>query len=160
MQAGARDFRSGQSFDHAVFFDEAVDIHHVFPSDWCKKQGIPASVYDPIINKTLLSSKTNRIIGGSAPSKYLKKLVDGSKGVPPIEPGDLDEYLRTHLIDPELLRSDSFTAFFEARQQALVELVARTTRSPIYRGKGTNEPESDVPDQALDAADDLALAAE
>jgi hypothetical protein len=40
MGEGAIDFRSGQSYGQTVFFDEGVDIHHIFPQDWCKKQGI------------------------------------------------------------------------------------------------------------------------
>ncbi len=40
MKEGATDFRSGQKFDHTVFFGENVDIHHIFPQDWCKSQGI------------------------------------------------------------------------------------------------------------------------
>ena len=31
FRQGACDFRSGQAFDQIVFFDEAVDIHHIFP---------------------------------------------------------------------------------------------------------------------------------
>ena len=33
MKEGARDFRSGQQFDHTVFFGENVDIHHIFPQN-------------------------------------------------------------------------------------------------------------------------------
>ncbi len=38
MNEGAQDFRSGQKFDHTVFFGENVDIHHIFPQDWCKRR--------------------------------------------------------------------------------------------------------------------------
>jgi len=62
MHEGAKDFRTGQQFHHTIFFDENVDIHHIFPPDWCKKQGIPRERYDSIINKTPLSARTNRII--------------------------------------------------------------------------------------------------
>jgi hypothetical protein len=41
MREGARDFRSGQKFDVTVFFDEAVDIHHIFPRAWSEAQKIP-----------------------------------------------------------------------------------------------------------------------
>lgn len=34
MKEGAHDWRSGQKFDHIVFFGENVDIHHIFPQDW------------------------------------------------------------------------------------------------------------------------------
>ena len=82
MKEGAQDFRSGQKFDHTVFFGENVDIHHIFPQDWCKNQGIKPAVYDSIINKTPLSYRTNRIIGGVAPSDYLAKLQSWQPGKP------------------------------------------------------------------------------
>ena len=85
MKEGAQDFRSGQKFDHTVFFGENVDIHHIFPQDWCKKHGIKPSVFDSIINKTPLSYRTNRIIGGVAPSEYLAKLEKGNETTPSID---------------------------------------------------------------------------
>lgn len=90
MKEGAQDFRSGHQFDHTVFFGENVDIHHIFPQDWCKKQGIKPAVYDAIINKTPLSFRTHRIVGGVAPSLYLTKLEKGDKLAPPIDPQRLD----------------------------------------------------------------------
>jgi hypothetical protein len=73
MREGAQDFRSGQRFDHTVFFfGENVDIHHIFPQGWCKSNGFKPAVFDSIINKTALSYRTNRIIGGVAPSQYMQ----------------------------------------------------------------------------------------
>lgn len=135
MTKGAIDFRSGQAFGQAVFFDETVDIHHVFPKAWCenKKNNLSAAQYDTVINKTPLSSRTNRIIGGVAPSDYLKKLetgkVDASGQViePAIAPGTLDEFLVSHAIPVTELRSDDFHAFIAARQLRLLTLVAEVT---------------------------------
>ena len=120
MKEGAQDFRSGQKFDHTIFFGENVDIHHIFPKAWCKRNGIKPSIYDSIINKTPLSYKTNRIIGGVAPSDYLGKLEAGDKETPSIDPARLDGYLATHLINPSLLRSDSFEEFMADRQKKLL----------------------------------------
>ncbi len=74
MREGAKDFRSGQCYDQTLFFDEAVDIHHIFPQAWCDEHKIDVKIYDTVINKTPLSYRTNRIIGGVAPSEYLAKL--------------------------------------------------------------------------------------
>jgi uncharacterized protein DUF262 len=63
MKEGAQDLRTGQRFDHAVFFGENVDIHHIFPQDWCKKNGIKPNIFDSIINKTPLPTGP---IGSSA----------------------------------------------------------------------------------------------
>src|SRR6202034_385815 len=120
---GAQDFRSGQKFDHTVFFGENVDIHHVFPQDWCKKHGIKPSVFDSIINKTPLSYRTNRIIGGVAPSEYIAKLEAGKPTTPAIEGATLDGYLSSHLIDPSLVRADRFEEFMADRQKRLLALI-------------------------------------
>lgn len=125
---GAEDFRTGQPFNHTIFFDENVDIHHIFPKDWCKRQGIPSKVYDSIINKTPLSARTNRIIGGDAPSNYLRKLESEFSANGEHE---LDLRLRTHLIDPAALRSDNFSEFMKSRQAELVRLIEEATGKPV-----------------------------
>lgn len=134
MKEGAQDFRSGQKFDHTVFFGENVDIHHIFPQDWCKTQGIKPAVFDSIINKTPLSYRTNRIIGGVAPSDYLSKLESGNSSTPPIAGEKLDGYLRSHLINPDLLRADSFEAFMEDRQKRLLGLIEQAMGKDAYSG--------------------------
>lgn len=129
MKHGALDFRSGQAYTNTVFFDENVDIHHVFPQDWCRLAGIKPAVYDSIINKTPLSARTNRIIGGAAPSVYLNELERDSGGARPEQ--TLDDRMRSHLIDPSLLRSDDFEAFMRTRQAALVALIESATGKPV-----------------------------
>ena len=59
MKSGAEDFKSGQPYDQTVFFDENVDIHHIFPEAWCKNQKIEPAIYNSIVNKTPLASATN-----------------------------------------------------------------------------------------------------
>lgn len=141
MNEGAQDFRSGQKFNHMVFFGENVDIHHIFPQDWCKKQGIKPAVYDSIINKTPLSYRTNRIIGGVAPSEYLTRLEKGDKQTPTIEPEHLNGYLRSHLIEPAMLRSDDFDAFMADRQRRLLGLIEQATGKAAYVGDIQEEGE-------------------
>lgn len=141
MKEGAQDFRSGQKFDHTIFFGENVDIHHIFPKDWCKNQGIKPDVYDSIINKTPLSYRTNRIIGGVAPSEYLDKLEKGNQSTPPIQRDNLDVYLRSHLIDPSLLRDDMFDDFMADRQKRLLSLIEQATGKAVYGGDSQEEGE-------------------
>lgn len=145
MKEGAQDFRSGQEFDHTVFFGENVDIHHIFPQDWCKGAGIKAKVYDSIINKTPLSYRTNRMIGGVAPSAYLSKLEADNQANPPIARARLDAYLRSHLMDPDLLRVNAFEPFMADRQAQLLALIERATGKAAYVG-GPEEEGQDVED--------------
>jgi hypothetical protein len=141
MKEGAQDFRSGQKFDHTIFFGENVDIHHIFPQDWCKTHGIKPKVFDSIINKTPLSYRTNRIIGGVAPSEYITKLEKGNQATPSIDSSKLDVYLKSHLIEPTLLRADKFADFMEDRQKKLLLLIEQATGKAAYLGTVPEEGE-------------------
>jgi hypothetical protein len=133
MRSGAEDFRSGQPFDQTVFFDENVDIHHVFPEAWCKQKGIKPEVYNSIINKTPLSARTNRIIGGVAPSAYLARLEKGGERIPPIAIERLESILRTHELDVGLMRANDFDSFFNDRRERLLKLIETAMGKPAVR---------------------------
>lgn len=152
MKEGALDFRSGQKFDHAVYFGENVDIHHIFPKAWCEKEGKPKADYDSIINKTPLSFRSNRIIGGGAPSDYLAKLERGGDRDAPIAPKALNKHLATHLIDPALLRGDSFEAFMAHRQARLLELIEGAMGKQAFAGPVVDD--GDEGEDELDAEED------
>ncbi len=166
MAEGAIDFRSGQPFGQAVFFDEYVDIHHIFPQDWCRKRKIEAKVFDTVINKTPLSYKTNRILGGVAPSDYLGRLEKGGKDAPAIDEAALNGYLASHAMDPALLRADDFDGFMADREAKLLSIIAKATGHPIALAQAAainDEPEEgeDVPqdDEGFDLPDAQAEAA-
>jgi hypothetical protein len=139
MKEGAQDFRSGQEFDHTVFFGENVDIHHIFPKKWCESQRPKPAYYNSIINKTPLSYRTNRIIGGAAPSAYLSKLERGTDEVPPISAANLNRYLMSHLISPDLLRADDYQAFMRDRQTKLLKLIEQATGKIVQPGEALEE---------------------
>ncbi|MBB5224239.1 hypothetical protein HNP73_004200 [Amaricoccus macauensis] len=123
MHKQARDFLSGHSYNQTSYFDEAVDIHHIFPRAWCQKNRIARERHDTIINKTPLSSKTNRIVGGDAPSVYLARLPKQGAA----SDAAIDTHLESHLIDPQLLRADNFDGFVGRRQEALLGLIEAAT---------------------------------
>ena len=140
MRAGARDFRSGQSFDDTVYFDESVDIHHIFPRAWCERKEIKRERYDTIVNKTPLTGRTNRIIGGNAPSRYLSALRDAGA----ISDQALDDHLRSHAAEPTLLRADDFNQFYAARREQLLRLIETVIEQRTYRGEDVDEPVGEV----------------
>ena len=159
MKEGAKDFRSGQAFDHTVCFGENVDIHHIFPQDWCRQKGLKPEVYDSIINKTPLSYRTNRRIGGAAPSEYLAALERGDSRTPGITPAQLDAYLVSHLIDPALLRANNFDAFMDDRQAKLLALIEKAMGKAAYRADVADEGETEErDDETIEAEMTMATA--
>ena len=140
MSRGCKDFKTNRATDIMTFFNDQIDIHHIFPKRWCKTQGIAPTVYNSIVNKTPLSRASNISIGGDAPSVYLRR-IEEQEGVSSVV---LDEILRSHLINPEHLRNDDFESFFEERMQALSEIIATAMDKPVVMETGTDEPERDI----------------
>ena len=99
----------------------SLDIHHIFPEDWCKKQGIVYATYNSIVNKTPISYKANRKIGGVAPSVYLPRL-QGEKLVG-LDDAAMNAVLHTHQVPAEFLRKDDFYGFYAARKASLLQLI-------------------------------------
>ena len=123
------DFRTGEPIDVQMYFDDKIDIHHIFPRDYCKKVGIEAKYYDSIINKTPLSARTNKIIGGKAPSVYLQSLVQQTG----IKEDRIDQILTSHVIDMDAIKSDDFQTFFSKRREALLQRIENATGKKILR---------------------------
>lgn len=127
LQHGAVDFMTGQSMDFVTFTEQAVDIHHIFPADYCQKEGYDKDRWNSIINKTPITARTNRVVGGSAPSKYLEKIErDGH-----VTREDLDRFLSTHLVDVDAMRRDDFDSYFIERAKGLLGLVSTAMGKPV-----------------------------
>lgn len=129
MRDGGRDFRTGEPIEAQTFFDDKVDIHHIFPEKWCREAGLEPGTYNSVINKTALSARTNRQIGGRPPSQYLPT-IEKSAGVASAR---MDEILRSHCIEPAVLRADRYWDFFAQRAEALLERIEGATGKTITR---------------------------
>jgi len=138
----ARDFISGAEMDFSTFSDEKIDIHHIFPKDYCIKQGYDKRKWNSVVNKTPISASSNREIGGYAPSVYLGKLE--KKGS--VTSADLDGYVESHWINHELLRADDFQNFIIDRAKKLLCAIETAT------GRTISGKDSDEVQQAFGAA--------
>lgn len=109
---------SGQDMGIALYLQESTDIHHIFPQDYCQKQGLPKTKWNSVINKTPIYAATNRSIGGRAPSAYIQTI--RNKG---LSENEIDEALSSHNINPTLLKTDEFDAFIIDRAKRILNLI-------------------------------------
>lgn len=130
----ARDFISGAEMDFTTFSNEKIDIHHVFPKDYCIKKGYNKRIWNSVVNKTPISASSNREIGGYAPSVYLGRLE--KKGS--VSADELDGYVESHWIDHHLLRADDFQGFIIDRAKKLLLAIENATGRTIS-GKDSDE---------------------
>ena len=132
MKSGAADWRTSKTLTLADWHSEKTDIHHISPKRWCERvadPNVPDRLLDSIINKTPIDAKTNRIIGGNAPSRYLPKLWESN--------GDLNRVLEAHWLNPELLELDKFAECFVQRGEAMLNLIGKAMGKQITGGLET-----------------------
>ena len=120
LQNHAKDFISGRDMDFTVYKSENIDIHHIFPKDYCEKNNYPKSKWNSVINKTPITYSTNREIGGAAPSKYLSKIEEKGK----VNSTTLNEYITTHWINVDALRNDAFDDHIISRAITLLDRIS------------------------------------
>lgn len=123
LREGAKDFFWKANIRELDAEDVALDIHHIFPQDWCEKQNLPYKIYNAIVNKTPISYRANRMIGGSAPSLYLQKLQQHKQVM--LGNSQMDMIVESHLIPAETLRADDFESFYQLRKQRLLALIEK-----------------------------------
>jgi hypothetical protein len=123
-----------------------IDIHHIFPRAWCETQKIEPRIFNAIVNKTPISYKANRMIGGKAPSEYLEQIRNHPQAQMSI--AEQDGILRTHLVDPLYLRENNFHGFYAARKEALLKIIDVTMDKRIL--PSTTEVSAKVPEDEDD----------
>lgn len=140
MANGCEDWLRHQRLDFAIVNELNVDVHHIFPREWCKKQGIRPRQYDSIVNKTAISFDTNRAIGDKSPADYLAYLQ--TKGG--VDAQTIDKLVATHHVDPQWLRAANFEGFFADRTEQLLKLIEAAMGKPVLRRQEAAKNESDA----------------
>ena len=133
---GAKDFISGDKMDFTNFVADYVDIHHIFPQRYCESKGYERRKWNCIVNKTPIAYRTNRKIGGVAPSEYLKAIEKN------VSADALDTNIQSHGIDLTSLREDDFDAFFAFRAKTLLELIGKSMGKRIANLDSTDVVEA------------------
>ena len=145
MREGCRDFVSGQTLKDQADFQEPIDIHHVFPQAWYRRRSdISPDDGNSIINKTAISARTNRRIGGRAPSAYCRTLLSevGSEQA-------MSDIFESHRIDIAFLQNDDFWGFYRDRARRLLRLIADAMGKDV-----TMDDNAFAPDAPVDEYDD------
>ena len=139
----AYDFQTGHTIRSHTLSNEKIEAHHIFPKVWCcEKYGISqnkfrTSHFNSIVNKTPLLARTNRMIGGEAPSKYLEKIEAWSMQPSLFQEEDRadtpEDKLNSHLIPVEEFQDDNSEEFFEKRKEFLLKKIEEAMGKPVNR---------------------------
>jgi hypothetical protein len=145
LREGSKDWFWKASIRELDANEIALDIHHIFPRNWCENLGISKDEYDSILNKTAISYKANRKIGGDAPSQYLPR-IQQEKQVG-LSDDEMNALLASHAIAPQLLRADEFKHFIEDRRRRLAALIEKAMGKQVNQAFENEEYDTEALEQ-------------
>lgn len=106
------------------------DVHHIYPRNYLKKQGLSRGRYNQIANFVLAQSEINIAIGDKAPEQYFAELAEQCRGGKKryggiTEEEQMRENLRMHCLPETMLDGDipSYDDFLEQRRRLMAQKI-------------------------------------
>lgn len=129
MGRGARDWRTGITFDRASYAELGTHFRPVFPLAWCEEHGVPSVLADSVLNRTPMSRRTHVMVENSSPARYMYRIQ--SKSLMGDE--EFDEVLRGHLMEPKLILAANAEEFFPDRRRRFVQMIEEAMGAAAIR---------------------------
>ena len=89
--------------------------------------GYSKEKWNSIINKTPLFPESNRQIGGEAPSKYSKKIIEKAQ----ITEEQLKQRVESHLVKYDYFIKDDFDNYFVERAKSILKVIEQAMGKAI-----------------------------
>ncbi len=131
VKLGDKGFLSSDITVHDLLMNRS-DVHHVYPRNHLKKQGLARGRYNQIANFVLAQSEINIAIGDKAPEKYFQELSEQCQGGKRkyggiISTADIKANLRAHCLPDSLLNGaiPDYDSFLEERRRLMALKIQR-----------------------------------
>lgn len=106
------------------------DIHHLFPKDFLKKNGLERGKYNQIANYAYMQSEINIKVGNKAPKDYFNSVISDIENGKPLVSGieamsDLYENLKINCIPESIITSEfvDYDNFLLQRRKLMAEKI-------------------------------------
>jgi len=110
--------------------DVKSDVHHLFPRDYLKKNGLGREQYNQIANYVVIQSEIDIAISNKEPRIYFGQLMEQVHNGPKrygniVDLRDLEENFRMNCIpeDMEKMTVDDYSAFLEKRRRLIAKKI-------------------------------------
>jgi hypothetical protein len=107
-----------------------TDVHHLYPSNYLKKQGLARGTYNQIANFALTQSEINIAIGDRSPTTYFKELSEQCHGGPRkygaiLDEDEMRDNLEMNCVPQELLdgKDLSYDDFLDERRSLMAQKI-------------------------------------
>ncbi len=122
MARGARDWRTAEPFTAETVGQLQPRFRQVFPPEYLAVTGAldnDPELADSVLNRTPMGRRTDVVIEGNEPKRYLSRLQSKSL----LEDDEFDAMLEGHEMDPELVLASNWEGFVADRRERFVGMI-------------------------------------
>lgn len=122
MARGARDWRTAEPFNAETVGQLQPRFRQVFPAEYLAVTGAlekDPELADSVLNRTPMGRRTDVVIEGNEPKRYLSRLQSKSL----LEDDEFDAMLEGHEMDPELVLASNWEGFVADRRERFVGMI-------------------------------------
>ena len=129
MARGARDWRTGKTFDVETVAELRPRFHTVFPPVYLQRMGVDAQASESVLNRTPMGRRTDVVIENNEPRRYLPRLQSKSL----LDDADFDAVIEGHEMHPQYLLTSNWEAFEADRRNRFVGMIEYAMDKPVIR---------------------------
>ncbi len=135
--------------------DEDLEEHHIFPKAYCNREGLNIKLCESIVNRIVISKKSNRKLLDTSPREYFKDIINQAKDsgtivgaaarlqacfIPHSNSKNLDDENKEHFI--EQFAPAQFESFMKSRANLFLEEIQKVIGDSLEtQQKPENEDE-------------------
>ena len=122
MARGTRDWRTAEPFTAETVGQLQPRFRQVFPPEYLAVTGAldnDPELADSVLNRTPMGRRTDVVIEGNEPKRYLSRLQSKSL----LEDDEFDAMLEGHEMDPELVLASNWEGFVADRRERFVGMI-------------------------------------
>ncbi|WP_175935157.1 DUF262 domain-containing protein [Corynebacterium sp. Marseille-P4321] len=129
MSRGARDWRTAEPFDAEHFESLHPGFRPVFPRPFLDSIGADPLVAESVLNRTPMGRRTEVVIEGNEPKRYLPRLQSKSL----LDDDEFDAMVDGHEMDPEMLMTSNWDGFVADRCERFIRMIEYAMDRPAVR---------------------------
>ena len=156
MARGAKDWRTGKAFDRVTYAELQPSFNTVFPPAFCATIGADPQVAESVLNRTPMGRRTEMVIEGNEPKRYLARLQSKSL----MDDAEFDSAIEDHEINPRFLLESDWPGFVRDRLERFSAIIEYSMDKPVVRDEALGQDEGRVEGQVEGHEDGQALGTE
>jgi len=130
MREGSLDLCTGQTINEKLFFSDEVELRHIFPKSWLRKNQRKTDVdFDSILNLAPITITAAKHMGSVGPREYLYRLRKDLG----VHVADVQTRIASHMLSYPDLESEAYNITMNKRRSEIIRMIESAMGKAVAR---------------------------